>query len=112
MDVTLKHQPVTNRELIRPAFLSREFTANKIKLVQGGREYFKVLLQLISEAKKTIHLQTYIFDDDETGNEVANALIDASLRNVNVYVLVDGYASQSLAQSFIDRLRTAGIKFR
>lgn len=112
MDVALKRKPVTYRELIRPAFLSRAFTANKVRLIRGGRQYFELLCQLISKAKKTIHLQTYIFDNDQTGIDVANALIEAAHRNVNVYLLVDGYASQSLPQSFIDRLKAAGVNFR
>jgi cardiolipin synthase A/B len=113
MDIALQPAPVTYFEQRRrPAFLSREFSANKVRLIHGGREYFELLKKMISDAKETIHLQTYIFDVDETGEDVANDLIKAAQRNVNVYLLVDGYASQSLSPSFIDRLRSAGVNFR
>ncbi len=85
---------------------------NKARLVSGGKEYFDMLLQLIGQATDSIHLQTYIFDDDKTGNAVAQALKDAARRQVKVHLLTDGYASQVMAQSFIDGLREAGINFR
>jgi len=85
---------------------------NRARLVKGGKEYFDLLLQLIGQATDTIHLQTYIFDDDKTGYAVANALKEAAQRQVKVYLLADGYASQVMAQSFIDGLREARISFR
>jgi cardiolipin synthase A/B len=112
MDIALTPKLVTHRSERRPAFLSREFSANDIRLIHGGREYFDLLKQMIRDAKETIHLQTYIFDDDETGNELADALIEAAQRNVKVYLLVDGYASQSLSQFFIARLRSNRVNFR
>ena len=112
MDIALKPNLVAYRDERRPAFLSSEFTANNVKLIRGGREYFNLLKQMISEARETIHLQTYILDDDETGKDVAKALIEAAKRKVSVYLLVDGYASQSLSPSFIRRLKSGGVNFR
>lgn len=92
---------------------SSAFTAgNKVKLVRGGREYFDLLLKLIGDAKESIHLQTYIYDDDETGEQVAGALKSAVTRGVQVYLLADGYASQVMSQKFIKELKEAGIHFR
>ena len=39
---------------------------NRIKLVRGGKDYFDLAIKLIENAKDEIHLQTYIYDDDET----------------------------------------------
>lgn len=90
-----------------------EYTSeNKVQLLRGGRSYFDLLLQLINQAEDCIHLQTYIFDDDETGMEVSEALKAAVKRNIEVYVIVDGYASQALHQKFINELRNAGIKIK
>lgn len=85
---------------------------NKVQLIRGGKEYFDLLLKLIGMAKDTIHLQVYIFDDDETGKKVAEALKTAVQRKVQVYLMADGYASQVMSQKFIDELRAAGIHFR
>ncbi len=85
---------------------------NKVQLIRGGKEYFDLLLKLIGMAKDTIHLQVYIYDDDETGKKVAEALKAAVQRKVQVYLMADGYASQVMSQKFIDELRAAGIHFR
>ena len=92
---------------------SSEYSAhNKIQLIRGGKEYFDLLLHLINNATESIHLQTYIFDDDETGRLIADALKAAAKRNISVYLLADGYASQVMSQNFIDDLRESDIHFR
>src|SRR5690349_3839484 len=92
--------------------LNSPFASHQEKLVRGGKEYFELLLQLINGANESIHLQTYKFEDDETGETVAEALKDAARRDVQVYLLVDGYASQFLSRKFINSLQQAGIHFR
>ena len=87
-------------------------TRNKVKLIRGGNEYFTLLLQLINSAQHSIHLQIYIYDDDETGLMIGEAMMSAAKRNVQVYFIADGYASQVMSKSFIAQLRNAGIHFR
>lgn len=92
---------------------SRLYSAcNAVQLVRGGREYFRLLAEMIDNARHVFHLQTYIFDEDETGLAIADALKRASARGVKVYLLVDGYASQGLSKDFIASLKSAGVKFR
>lgn len=91
----------------------KAFTAgNKVQLIRGGKDYFDLLVELISKAEQTIHLQTYIFDSDETGSLVADALKSAVKRGVKVFVIADGYASQGMSKAFIKELDEAGIRFR
>lgn len=85
---------------------------NKVKLVRGGREYFSALTKLINFAQHSIHLQVYIYEDDETGQLVAAALMEAAKRGVMVYLMTDGYASKELPASFMKELHTAGVHFR
>ncbi len=85
---------------------------NKPTLIRGGEPYFSILTKLIEQSEKSIQFQVYIFEEDETGNAVADKLIDARKRNVEVQLLLDGYASRTLSSSFKDRLRNAGIQLR
>ena len=85
---------------------------NKAELIRGGEPYFDRMLEMIGSAKDTIHLQTYIFDDDETGKLVTKALSAAVKRKVKVYMLVDGYASKRMSREFINDLKKSGIHFR
>lgn len=80
--------------------------------MRGGARYFRIVEEIASKAVYSLHLQTYIFDEDETGTTVANALKAAARRGVLVYVLLDGYASQKLSSAFIQDLKAAGVYFR
>jgi cardiolipin synthase len=59
-----------------------------------------------------IQFQVYIFDYDETGKAVTEALLAAAKRKVQVYLMADGYASQKLPRSFIQETEQSGIHFR
>lgn len=85
---------------------------NSIQLIWGGLPYFDLLEELIDHAKESIHLQTYIYEDDETGMRITHALVRAAQRGVKVFVLLDGYASRSLSSAVISEVRKAGIHFR
>ena len=87
-------------------------TRNKVKIIRGGSEYFSLLTKLINSAQESIHLQTYIFGNDETARLVADALMAAARRNVSVYLLADGYASQSMSKKTIQLFADAGVHFR
>jgi cardiolipin synthase len=84
---------------------------NRVRLVKGGREYFALLARMIQEAQHSIHFQIYIFDDDETGRSIAQALKEAARRKVQVFLLLDGYASQNLSDELIEELKEAGVRF-
>lgn len=85
---------------------------NAVKLIHGGAEYFELMLHLIRTAQHSIHLQVYIYDEDETGRAVADALMAAARRGIPVYLVADGYASQDLTRPFLESLRNAGVHFR
>ncbi len=98
--------------VIKRKSLALENKISKVNLIEGGKAYFDLLLQLIEQAKESIHLQAYILEDDETGVLITNALKAAVKKNVSVYLMADGYASQKLADHFIESLQNAGINFR
>ncbi len=85
---------------------------NKPVLIKGGNIYFSTLDEMIDNARQTIQLQVYIFEEDATGKHVAEKLINAALRKVQVQVLLDGYASRGLSNGFKNRMRESGIKLR
>jgi cardiolipin synthase len=95
-----------------PKLLAGYTHHNKVRLVHGGKDYFTTLVQMIDQAQTLVHLQTYIYEGDETGRMVSEALIRAARRKVQVYILLDGYASQDLSKQFIKDWKEAGIRFR
>ncbi len=83
-----------------------------VELVRSGEDYFLRLEKLIEKAEKEIHLQTYIFENDETGNRIVACLKEAAQRKVKVYVLLDAYGSAALPDSFAQDLVQHGILLR
>jgi cardiolipin synthase len=95
-----------------PKLLAGYTHHNNVRLIHGGADFFTTLVRLIDEATNTIHLQTYIFDGDETGQLVSAALLRAAARGIRIYILLDGYASQHLSQAIINEWKAARIHFR
>src|SRR6478609_8462035 len=85
---------------------------NIVRVIKGGSPFFETLKELIDNAEHTIHLQTYIFNNDKTGVAVAESLMAAAKRGVSVYLMADGYASKALPKDFIRKLEEASIHFR
>jgi len=88
----------------------RFIPGNRITLLESGTDYFPALLEAIDGAEREIHLETYIFADDETGRRVAAALSRAVRRGVSVRVLIDGFGSRSLIGGLEHDLRAAGVQ--
>lgn len=66
------------------------------------------LLQAIASAKRHVHIQFYIFEDDDFGNEVMSALEAKAAQGVEVRLIYDGVGCFSVKSSFFARLRAAG----
>lgn len=92
--------------------LNKNSSLKKVELVHSGEDYFLRLLRIIYNTQYEIHIQTYTFENDSTGLEIANALKKAASRNVKVYLLLDAYGSANLPNSFLEDLIHAGINVR
>ena len=86
-----------------------EFTpGNRLTLLNSGAEYFPALITAIDEARREVHLESYIFEDDSTGKAVAGALMAAAQRGVTVRILVDGFGAPAFADTLMPALTNAG----
>jgi len=83
---------------------------NQITLLQNGAEFFPALLAAIDAATAEVSLETYIFENDATGRQVAQALMRAAGRGVAVRVLVDGFGGPHFHKQFIPDLEAAGVR--
>lgn len=85
---------------------------NKVTLVRGGKKYFDLLEHVINQAHTIVHLQMYIFNEDETGKRIINTLLKAAKRGVQIFIVLDGYASRNISKACIGNLKSSGIHFR
>ncbi|QFZ54135.1 cardiolipin synthase [Oceanihabitans sp. IOP_32] len=97
-------------EFIRRAGTSPLTANNEVKLLVNGEEKFPELLKAIENAKHHIHIEYYIYEDDFTGNQVADLLIKKVKQGVEVRFMYDDFGSHSLGSSFIKKLRDAGVQ--
>ncbi len=83
---------------------------NRIAVLQAGGETFPAMLRAIAGARRSIVLETYIFEDDRTGTRFAEALIERAKAGVTVRMIYDAMGSIYLAPAMPARLRAAGVE--
>ena len=84
---------------------------NRVELLCSGTEYFPALIAAIKAARDEIYLESYIYQDDETGQRITDALTAAARRNVKVRVTVDGFGSTNLAGGIRTKFDEAGVEY-
>jgi cardiolipin synthase len=82
---------------------------NRAEILNNGDMIFPAMTGAIRDARMTVNLESYIFNDDRAGKIIADALMDAARRGVEVRVLVDGTGSK-FSGALLDRMRQAGVK--
>lgn len=103
---------MTQRGVDRYPDFVRWRAGNEIDLLQNGGEYFPALFQAIDQARFSVHLETYIFNLDDTGLKLLAHLQAACARGVRVRVVVDGFGSARHARVLATRFEQMGARFR
>ena len=82
---------------------------NQITLLENGGEYFPVIDAALDQAVREIYLESYIFENDNTGKRIVEALRRAAFRGVKTHMLIDGFGSNRFPKTMIDYLEAAGV---
>jgi len=77
----MDHKSTTKRHS-KTTFLNSVDNIKYIELVHSGGDYFERLKEIIDKTEREIHLQTYIFENDETGNRIAACLKEDAKRKI------------------------------
>ncbi len=85
-------------------------SGNEVTFLHNGTEKFKALINELKKAKHFIHLEYYIFAEDNIGNQVKEILKEKAQRGIEVRLIVDDVGSWELKRSFFDEMREAGIE--
>jgi cardiolipin synthase A/B len=86
---------------------------NKLDLIHTGKEKFEYLIADLENARKSIHMEYFIFRDDEIGSRIISILERKAREGVVVRLLVDGAGSRpTLSGKGRRRLRKGPIEFR
>ncbi|MDQ6784196.1 MAG: phospholipase D-like domain-containing protein, partial [Actinomycetota bacterium] len=81
---------------------------NRVTILRNGATLAD-MLELITGAKETIDLSSYIFWPGDVADRYIDALGDRARAGVEVNMIVDGYGSAKLDKDHRDRLRRSGV---
>lgn len=65
----------------------------KMKLLVDGKNAFPQIIECIQNARKTIHINMFIWRDDSIGNVIATELLKAADRDVKITISKDSYGT-------------------
>jgi cardiolipin synthase A/B len=83
---------------------------NNVTLLRDGPETLSAMTDAIRNAKDHIHLEVFIFRDDEVGRPLADLLIEKQISGVTVRVIYDSFGSRKTPSEFFERMHKAGIE--
>lgn len=84
-------------------------SGHKVLLLQGGAAFFPALVDAIDSSALEVHLETYIFHFDASGEWVAQALVRAARRSVAVYLVMDGVGTPEVPDRWVQQFAEAGV---
>ncbi|MCO4772704.1 MAG: cardiolipin synthase [Deltaproteobacteria bacterium] len=80
-----------------------------LELLPSGDAFYAAALDAIAAAESSVVLETYIFDTDEAGDPILQALAAASERGVRCSLLFDAIGSPRIAGPGLAAARRAGV---
>lgn len=85
------------------------YDGTSVTFYSDGVSKFEALFQEIEKAKKHIHIQYYIFLDDEIGEKMKELLVRKASEGVEVRLLYDDVGSWKAKRSFFKDMQANGI---
>lgn len=100
-------RPAALRNLLRASDV-RFTRGNRVDLFRDGRSGLDAMLEAIEGARNRVHLESYIFRADETGQRFLRAMTSRASAGIEVRLLFDGVGSLGLPSAALAELRQAG----
>jgi cardiolipin synthase len=85
---------------------------NRVRLLVDGPQTLTAIRAAVEAASHHVHVETYIFADDEVGRAFRDLLIERRRAGIQVRVLYDGIGSVTTPPSFFAAMTEAGIEVR
>lgn len=95
----------------RKLFYSEKYLdGHTVRLLKTGDEVFPALEEMILSAEQHVHIECYIYRDDEIGKRIGEALKTVARKGIPVHLLLDSLGSLGLSAKFIKDLKDAGVE--
>ena len=82
---------------------------NKVDLLVDGPSTYAAMLSTIENAKDHINMETYIFENDEVGQQFAAILVAKQHSGVQVNLIYDSVGSLNTSKAFFSMFKDNGI---
>jgi len=83
---------------------------SKVEVITEGSRMFEVLLNDLEKAKHHIHIEFFIFKNDETGKIVKEMLMKKASEGVEVRFIYDKVANWLVPKKFYNEMKESGVK--
>ncbi|MDE2490204.1 MAG: cardiolipin synthase ClsB [Elusimicrobia bacterium] len=83
---------------------------NKLALYVRGSELYPAMAEAIEDARRSVHLETYIFGSDLTGRTFAELLARKARQGVRARLIYDSVGSLDLDPALLTLMRNAGVQ--
>jgi cardiolipin synthase len=83
---------------------------NDVELLLNGEEKFPQVIAALKAARHHIHIQYYIYENDNIGNQIKDILLQKASEGVQVRFIYDDFGSRSIRSSFVKEMRAGGIE--
>lgn len=114
VEILCEKSPDYVRGLVEMAFRnSRSLltTNNKLEILQNASEKYPCLLEDLSRAKHSIHMEYYIWESDVFTEKIKTILIEKARAGVEVRILYDAFGCFGvLTQAYKSELGAAGVE--
>ena len=108
--VPISYQPLVT--LLTNSNQASLLYGSQIKCYTSGYDKFQELIKEIKQATHHIHIQYYIFNDDEIGNQIKTLLIQKAKEGIQVRVLYDDVGCWNVKDVFFREMIDAGLEVK
>lgn len=91
---------------------ARPIPGNILHHIAASNEALDTMLRMIGSARRSVHFENYIIQDDTTGSRFATAWAERARAGVKVRVLYDSFGSRSTSNAFWRELQRYGVDVR
>ena len=83
---------------------------NRVALLLNGEAKFPAVLEDMEKARHFIHIEYYIYEEDEIGKRIKDMLIRKAKEGVKVRFIYDDFGSRYLSREFLRELKAGGVE--
>ena len=86
------------------------YGGSKVTFYSTGEEKFEALFEELEKAQKHIHIQYYIFLDDEIGRKTRDILVRKASEGVEIRLIYDDVGSWKAKRYFFEDMQVQGVE--